>query len=155
MFSTISRRLALAAAGMSILGGAASAAGPAYVNQSSSPVYWGTTGTTAVMILRYDNSATLPLNVTNLQIGDLNGNNLTQALYNCGSIIKQGDTFVGHQLTPGEDCYLTAPNTGADVIGTATLTDGTASNANVSMYVRTSIEIRDANGTVLSHVEVR
>lgn len=157
MFSSFSRRLALSAAALAASVGCASAA-PAYVNQASSDVYWGSTGAGAVMILRYDNSAssTLPVTVTNLQIADASGNNITTALYNCGTIVKSGDTFVGHQILPGQDCYLATPrgSNGTSIHGTATLVDSTGNTANVSAYIRTMLEIRDASGNVLTHVEV-
>jgi hypothetical protein len=154
MFWKMSRHLAAAMFAAAGLTAAAQAQTPVYVNQSSSPVYWGSTGVQAVMILRYDNSASVPLTVTNLQISDDAGNNITAALYNCGNPVKSGDNFVGHQLMPGQDCFLTANAGPNSILGMATLSDATGSATNIQTYVRTMLEIRDGNGNVLSHVEI-
>ncbi len=141
MFSKFTSRLAAAAFAVCAGTAAAHASGPVYVNQASSPVFWGANGDHAVMLLRYDNSAKIPLMVSNINVVDLNGANIIVGLYNCGTPVKQGDTFVGFSVMPGQNCYLRAQRTGASVAGRVTLTDSTGAARNIDTFVRTMLEI--------------
>ena len=88
---------------------------------------------------------------------DVAGAGTTQLIDQCSNATpyKQGDTVVGYTVNPGGWCWYRVPPTGDFIAAHAMLMDSTANNTNINEFVRGSLEVRDGNNNVLTHVEVR
>ncbi len=150
-------RAGLAALAVTFGAAAAQAAGtPATLALQSTPVYWGTAGTHAVLVLQYDKGATIPLIVKQVLVSAVQNNTQTVTLDNCGTPAVSGGSVVGYSLQPGQHCFVELQRTnGGSFTGQAMITDGTRSSVNMRNNVRAMIEVRDASENVLTHVELR
>jgi hypothetical protein len=153
MFTKSARAAAVAAIAAAALSMAAAAqAAPVY--QISSPVFWSSTGAYADLVLRYDPRASATLTVNQFYAVDLFGQNVSTQLESCGAPVKTGDSVTAHALSPGQICWVRVYRTNDAIVGRAALTvSGGAATTN--QFVRASVETRDANNNVLTHVELR
>ena len=149
------RKLVVAALVSSGLALGTTAAHAATAQEMSSLVFWGANGDHADLVLEYGPSGVGQLKVTKFLVADANGAGVSQQLNSCGTPIKSGDTVTAHALNPGQYCFLRASRTPASVFGLSAVSDGTANAQNITKAVRVSLEIRDANENVLTHVEVQ
>ena len=131
--------------------GATAAHASPLVIQESSSVY-SASESYFDLVLHYSSEATVPLTIQNLLVEDISGAGVSQLTESCPGFNKATMTYT---LQPGQYCWVRAYPTGAGVAGKAELSDSTRSAANINSFVRTSLEVRDANNNTLVHEELR
>jgi hypothetical protein len=107
-------------------------------------------------VLQYAPNGTGKLTISTFLVAAVGGAGVQQQLNSCGTPIKHGDTIVAHALNPGDFCFLRALHAGVtgSVYGRVVLSDTNKNLQNISTAVRVSLETRDGNDNVLTHVEV-
>ena len=122
----------------------------------SSPVFWSANGDHADLVLQYAPNGTGTLTISTFLVAAVGGAGVQEQLNFCGTPVKQGDTIVAHAISPGQFCFLRALHAGVtnSVYGRVVVSDTTGKLQNINMAVRVSLETRDANDNVLTHVEV-
>ncbi len=140
----------LVAATVAMAGATAAHASPLVVQESSSA--YSASESYFDLVLHYSSEATVPLTIQHLLVEDVSGANVSQVTESCPGFNKNTLTYT---LQPGQYCWVRAYPTGAGVAGKAELSDSTRSAANINNFVRTSLEVRDANNNTLVHEELR
>ena len=124
MFTLSWKRAAVAAVALSLGAATARAVGPVYLEQDSSPVFWGPAGDHAVLFLNYDFRATGTLTLRKLFTGDLSGQPMENDILTCAERLLQSRAGLRTSLTSGERPWIdqTSSGTGQSWKGLTTLT---------------------------------
>lgn len=134
----------------------ARASAPVYVNvnEFSSPVGWSAAGDHADLVVTYSASAPVPLLVYGIEIYDIGGANVSSQLSGCGQLLFGGPSG-SRQVMPGSTCLLQISRTQYEIASRLVMWDSTGTPANITNFVRASLEVRDASDNVLTHVDLR
>ncbi len=147
--------LKIAAAVLALSTAAAHAAPAADTIIASSPVGWSVPGDHAVLMLRYSGNATQPLTITSEGVFDIGLGTSNAQVVSCGTPQFSGKVIVAYQISPGGLCLLQGGRSQYEVIGRFTANDGTGTPTGVATYVRATLETRDVNDNVLTHIDLR
>jgi hypothetical protein len=146
-----SLKMTMLAAVAGVTLGAVQAHAQAMANESTSPMWWGTAGNHADLLVSYDSAAKSPLVVWGAYEQGIDKSAVSQGLVYCGTAQPNGSTVI----QPGGYCVIRGFRTGGAIIARFVATDNSNNTANFQPYIHAALEMRDANDNTLQRAELR
>jgi hypothetical protein len=137
-------------AAAAVMCGAAQAHAEVFASLQTSPMWWGTAGTHADLLLSYDSSAKSPLTLLGAYEQGIDKSAVSQGLAACGTGQPNGTVTI----QPGGYCVIRGFRSSGAIIARVVATDGSNATANFAPFIHAGLEIRDANDNTLQRAEL-
>lgn len=141
---------AAAVFGAALALGATQARAQAFTAMDTTPMWWGSAGDHADLMLYYDSAAQTPLTIVGYHFQGIDKAAVSQSGGPCGVV-----TSKGYVIQPGGYWFVRGYRSSGAIVGHVIATDCSNTTANILQFMHAAVEIRDANDSTLQRADAR